>query len=112
MVSNTKSIIMNIFETLNHVKTLVKLHKEEGISATVTTDVTLNGKDSRFWIDTEDNISFEIGNGIKQVYEVRDDYTEACIYLRGWDERLKRTTLILIITSEIECTNRIRIEQH
>lgn len=101
---------MNIFETLNHVKKLVKLHKEEGISATFTTDVTLNGKDARFLIDTEDNISFEIGNGIKQVYEVRDHYDEAGIYLRGWDDRLKRNTRILILTCEIECTNRIRIE--
>lgn len=102
---------MDIFETLNHVKRIVKLHKEEGIDATVTTDVTLNGKDARFWINTEDNISFEIGNGITQVYEVKD-YSENCVYLNGWDERLKRTALIMLINNEIECKGTVRIEQH
>jgi hypothetical protein len=102
---------MSIFETLNHVKRIVKLHKEEGISATVTTDVTMNGKDARFWIDTEDNISFEIGNGIKQVYGV-EVYSTGGVMLVGWDERLKRESKIVVLEREIECTQRIRIEQH
>jgi len=111
VVSNIKLIIMNIFETLNHLKTLVNIHKEAGIDATVITDVTLNGKDARFWINTEDNITFEIGNGIKQMYEV-SEYSENCVYLNGWDERLKRTSMIVITNSEIECKGTVRIEQH
>ena len=102
---------MNILETLNNVKKIVKLHKEEGIDATVTTDVTLNGKDARFWINTEDNISFEIGNGIKQVYEV-SDYSENCVHLNGWDERLKVNTHIIITNNNFECKGTMRIEQH
>jgi len=111
MVPNIKLIIMNILETLNNVKKIVKLHKEEGIDATVTTEVSLNGKDARFWINTEDNISFEIGKGITQVYEV-SDYSENCVYINGWDERLKRTALIVLINSEIECKGTVRIQQH
>lgn len=102
---------MNIFEALNNVKKIVNIHKESGIPATVTTEVTMKGKDARFWIDTEDNISFEIGNGIKQVYEVTE-YSENCVYINGWDERLKVNTQIIITTNNFECKGTVRIEQH
>ena len=102
---------MNILETLNNVKKIVKIHKEEGIDATVTTEVSLNGKDARFWINTEDSISFEIGNGIKQVYDV-EAYSSGGVILVGWDDRLNRESKIVVLDREIECKGTVRIQQH
>jgi hypothetical protein len=102
---------MNVFRTLNYVTSLIEQAKKNSIRATITAEVTINGKSARFEMNTNDILAFEIGTGIKQEYQV-ESYSSGGVILVGWDDRLNRESKIVVLDSEMEHNGVIHIVNH